>query len=99
MLPQRVRIADRALFRGIEDEMVILDLAEEQYYGLDDVGARMWKLLSEHGDTATVVSQLQAYYNVDEPTLTRDLDSFVEKLIGAGLVVVDDEESRRAQTV
>jgi hypothetical protein len=63
-------------FRGVEDEIAILDLAGDRYYVLDDVGARMWKVLSEHGDTATVVRQLQGYYDVDETTLTSDLDCF-----------------------
>jgi len=89
VLPQKVKISNKALFQEIENEMVILDLAKEQYYGLDDVGARMWHLLSEHGDTTVVVKQLQSYYDTDELTLSRDLAQLIDKLRQAGLVTTE----------
>jgi len=89
VLPQKVNISSKALFQEIENEMVILDLAKEQYYGLDDVGARMWQLLSEHGDTTVVVKQLSTYYDADEITLSRDLAQLIEKLRQAGLVTTE----------
>jgi hypothetical protein len=88
-LPQKVNISNKALFQEIENEMVILDLAKEQYYGLDDVGAKMWHLLSEHGDTTVVVKHLQSYYEADEITLSRDLAQLIEKLRQAGLVTTE----------
>ena len=89
VLPQKVNISNKALFQEIENEMVILDLAKEQYYGLDDVGARMWHLLSEHGDTTVVVKQLRSYYDADELTLSQDLAQLIEKLRQAGLVTTE----------
>ena len=89
MLPQKVTISNKALFQEIENEMVILDLAKEHYYGLDDVGARMWHLLSEHGNTAVVVEQLRSYYDADEATLSQDLATLIEKLRQAGLVTIE----------
>jgi len=88
VLPQKVNISNKALFQEIESEMVILDLAKEQYYGLDDVGARMWRLLSEHGDTTVVIKQLCTYYDADEVTLSQDLAQLIEKLRQAGLVTI-----------
>ena len=89
MLPQKVKVSNRALFQEIQNELVILDLAEEQYYGLDDVGATMWRLLNEHGDTAIVIKELCDYYGVDEAVVSKDLGELLEKLLAAGLVTVE----------
>jgi hypothetical protein len=93
MLPQRIKISERALYQQIENEMVILDLAKEQYYGLDDVGARMWQLIVQHEDTATVLKELGSYYDVDEAVLSKDLSDLIAKLINAGLLTVCTEHN------
>jgi asparagine synthetase B (glutamine-hydrolysing) len=50
-LPNRVeRVAD-ALFQEMEGETVFLEMGSGEYYGIDDVGTRMWRALEE---TATV---------------------------------------------
>lgn len=89
MLPQKIKVSNRALFQEIENEIVILDLAEEQYYGLDDVGAVMWRFLNETDDTATVVQRVSDFYHVDEAIVSKDLGELYEKLLKAGLVTTD----------
>jgi hypothetical protein len=93
MLPQRIKISERALYQQIENEMVILDLAKEQYYGLDDVGARIWQLIVQHGDTPTILKELGSYYDVDQAVLTKDLSDLITKLHNAGLLTVSDEHN------
>jgi hypothetical protein len=90
LLPARVTIPESVLFQELEGESVLLNLADDRYYGLDDVGTRMWQLLAEDGEVATVVKRLQAEYGgeVDEATLRRDLGALIERLAGAGLVTV-----------
>jgi hypothetical protein len=40
---QHVSVPDDVLMRELDGESIILDLATKNYYGLDDVGARMWQ--------------------------------------------------------
>ena len=90
MLPRRVKISERAFFQELDKETVILDMAEEQYWGLDDVGARMWQALADHGDDMqVVVTTLRTVYDVDEAVLINDLAELVERLRVAGLVTVE----------
>ena len=93
MLPQRIKISERALYQQIENEMVILDLAKEQYYGLDDVGARMWQLIVQHEDTDTILKELGSYYDADEAVLSNDLSDLITKLLSAGLLTVSPEHN------
>ena len=89
-LPRRVAPADTTIFQDLETESIMLDLHSEYYFSLDDIGTRMWQLLSEHRETAVVVAHLLEEYDVDEATLHQDLAALIEQLTGAGLLVVSE---------
>jgi hypothetical protein len=76
------------LFREVGEGGVLLNLESERYYILDDVGTRMWELLTELGDVTATAERLLDEYDVDEALLRRDLASLVNELAEAGLIVV-----------
>lgn len=88
-LPARVNISDHILFQEIEGECVLLNMASEQYFGLDDVGTRIWQLLVEDGDPTKALTQLRQVYNVDEATLRTDLARLLEQMSSEGLVSLE----------
>ena len=45
----KVTLSDQVMFRDLGGEMVLLNIETGKYYGLDEVGARIWALLEEHG--------------------------------------------------
>lgn len=92
-LPTHITISPDVLFQGLEGESVLLHLESERYYGLDDVGTRIWELLDEHSDTATVLERLLAEYDADEATLRQDLADLIAKLVAVGMVVVERQTS------
>jgi len=52
----KVTIPDDVVFRDLAGEAVILNLASGIYFGLNEVGTRMWNLLAEHGSTEQILS-------------------------------------------
>jgi hypothetical protein len=88
-----VTVSPNVLFQELQGESVLLNLDNDRYFGLDDVGTRMWHLLSEHGDVVTVLQHLLTEYagEVDEPTLRRDLADLISGLCAAGLVTVQGD--------
>jgi len=84
-LPRSVTIPPEVLFQEVEDEMVLLNLQSEHYYGLDEMGKRIWQLLAEHQDVATVLERLLVEFDVDEAVLRRDLARLIHELVEAGL--------------
>jgi hypothetical protein len=85
--PLALKPAPHVLSQELNGETVLLDLEAEHYYGLDDVGTRVWQLLSEHGDIAAVVARMRQEYAVDEETLREDVLSLVDELRQKGLVI------------
>ena len=94
-LHSTVSIAPTTLFQALDGEAVILDTASGSYYGLDEVGTRMWELLVQHGALQPVVEAMLAEYDVDRATLAHDLTGLVEKLAASGLVTLQSELTRQ----
>jgi len=87
-LPAKIGISDHVLYQEIEGECVLLDMATEQYFGLDDVGTKIWQLLAEDGDTEKTLTKLRQVYAADEATLRTDLTNLVRELCDKGLLNV-----------
>ena len=75
----------------VDDESVFLNLATEEYYGLDAVGTQMWSALVETGRTDLAFDRLIATFDIDAETLNRDLEEFVQRLTERGLLLVGDD--------
>ncbi len=82
----KISIGDSVLYQELEDEIVLLNMANQEYYGLNDVGAEMWKSLMEAGNVAEAGDRLAAKYAVDDAVIRADLETLVRNLIAAGLV-------------
>ena len=91
VLPKTVVASAHTVFQQLDDEMILLNLETERYFELDDVGTRMWHLLTECDHTEQVVAQLLAEYQVDEATLRHDLAMLISQLNASGLVTLDEE--------
>ncbi len=86
MLNRSLQISPDALFQEIGGEAVILDLASSTYFGLDAIGVRIWQLLQDHPEQATICELLLSEYEVDKALLEQDMEKFIGGLLQAGLV-------------
>jgi hypothetical protein len=84
-----VRVPEHVLMRVVDGELVVLNLDNEHYYGLDEVGTAMWEALTTAPTVSDAIRDLLATYDVDEQTLTRDVENLLEDLRARGLVEVD----------
>jgi len=80
-----------------DDESVFLNLATEQYYGLDSTGTAMWAALTETGSVEAALARLLEEFDVGREVLSRDLDALVERLVGRGLIVVEHGPAEQAK--
>ncbi|MEA2602423.1 MAG: hypothetical protein QOF89_3415 [Acidobacteriota bacterium] len=82
----RVAVPETVLFRDLDGEAVLLATESGKYFGLNEVGTRMWSLLHLHGEIEAVCRALLAEYDVAEAQLREDLTRFVDTLVDRGLV-------------
>jgi hypothetical protein len=85
---RRIEIPDSVLIRELQGESVLLNLDSESYFGLDEVGTRMWSALASTQTTDAACEALLSEYEVEPETLRTDLSAFVDALAEAGLVRV-----------
>jgi hypothetical protein len=70
------------------EESAILNLKNSVYYGLDPVGAHIWKLLREPRSIGELRDALVDEYDVEPPRCEQDLLELLEKMRGEGLIEV-----------
>jgi hypothetical protein len=87
-LSQRAAPTDDVLFQEVGGEAVLLNLKSESYFGLDEVGTRVWRLLGEDPALAKVFATLRDEYDVEPDRLEADLLELVSQMSEAGLVRV-----------
>lgn len=91
MMPgfDRVSIPPSVLSQRVGDELVLLDINSGMYYGLNEVGARVWQLLSEGLDVTALVDVLADEYEASHDTLEADVKKLLEDLGAKGLIAGD----------
>lgn len=82
--------SNRILFQKLGSEAVLLNLENEEYYGLDKVGCRMWEVLMEVKTIESALPILLKEYDVDRDTLRRDMEQLISNLRVEKLI--DDAE-------
>ncbi len=79
-------VADDALSRQVGGETVIIDLATEEYFGLNAVGTLLWRGLEEGRPLPAVLDQVVERFEVDRDRAEADLTGLLAALVEAGLV-------------
>lgn len=73
---------------NLNDEMVILHVKTGSYYGLNDVGTRVWNLVQETTTAAAVRDVILSEYDVAQSKLEHDLQALLSDLYRKGLIEV-----------
>jgi hypothetical protein len=68
--------------------LVLLDLERATYFGLNEVGSRMWTLFGEVGLLRGVCDTIEREYAVPRARLEHDLLGLVRTLRDQGLIAV-----------
>jgi len=90
---QKITISEEALSQEVNGETVILDLKSESYFGLDEVGTRIWQLLQEHGDVRKTFDVMLDEFDVEEDQLENDMSALLDEMLEKGLLHVEESKS------
>ncbi len=84
----RVVVKPGHLATDLGDETVIFNTRYEKYYGLNDVGTRVWTLIQQPRTFAEIVSIVTQEYDVEPARFERDLTKLLQDLESAQLIEV-----------
>jgi hypothetical protein len=76
----------------LSGEAAILNLKSGIYYGLNNVGARIWNLLQEPKTINQIRDAILDEYAVERDQCGADLVALLEELLSKGLIEVKDEK-------
>ncbi|MGQ0540084.1 MAG: PqqD family protein [Gemmatimonadaceae bacterium] len=81
--------APNVIFKRLPEGAVIYSTSSEIYFGLNDVGARIWELLPPACRTfAEMCQQLgREYPDAPPPLIRRDVTRYLDELLSSGLAV------------
>ena len=82
----RLVVPDRVVTRRVEGTTVLLNTQSGRSFALDEVGTRVWTLLTSSPTVQAAYAALLAEYEVDPEQLRHDLESLIENLGARDLV-------------
>lgn len=85
-LQRRYTPAAHILFSQLHQEGVLLNLKSEQYFGLDEVGTKIWQGCQNGRTLEEIADQLADEYEVSWEQLTDDLLTYVQELLAEGIL-------------
>ena len=87
-LNQTITPSPEVISQEVSGETVLLDLQSENYFGLDEVGTRIWQLIRDNGELRTIYNTLLEEYEVEETRLWTDLEALLTEACERGLITL-----------
>ena len=64
----------------IDGEIVMMSIENGKYYGLDEVGSCIWRMLEKPHPVADIITQILVDYEVERATCEEDVMRFLQQL-------------------
>ncbi len=64
----------------IDGETVMMSIQNGEYYGLDEIGSRIWALIKEPVRVSSLIDTLLERFDVDRETCEKDVLKFLNDL-------------------
>ena len=72
---------------AIEDEVVVMRLADGDFFSMEGTARAIWRLIDGTRDRDAILAALREAYDAPADTLAAELDGFLAELREAGLIV------------
>lgn len=94
-IPGRSRVvqAPDVLVQQLEGEVVLLNLANGYYYGMDENSNHMYQILVSSTSVRAAYESLLVEFEIEPDLLQADLDQFLSQLLENGLVIYVEDQT------
>lgn len=87
-LDARVTAVPDLLASNLAGDMVLLNLADGVYYGLDLVGTYIWSRIADPKSVRELIDDVTAHFDVDKHQCEGDVLAFLVNLVANRLVLI-----------
>lgn len=85
--PENYIEQNKEVFAGkIDNETVMMHIQTGKYYGLDDIGSRIWKMAEEKIQVKEIIAQLIDEFDVDKQQCEKDVIELLNDLKSNDLI-------------
>lgn len=85
------QVTPQVLSSKIDEEVILMSIEADSYFGLDPVGSHIWDLLSRQPATVDeLVILLTQEYEIDEGTCRKDVQVFIDDMSTRKLIMPVD---------
>ena len=78
---------ERVLATRVEDQLALFDVDVGSYYGLDEVGGRVWELCDGSRELSDLVAVIGDEYDAPLDVVASDLKALLDDLASENLIV------------
>ena len=75
----------------MDGEVVMMSIDNGEYYGLDEIGSRIWELIELPVSISCLVDSLTNEFEVEKAECENDTIEFLDDLLQKGLLLVKNE--------
>ena len=83
-----VTVSDGVLFQDLDGELVLLSMESGEYFSLNEVGAKIWVLITSDWSIPDILKSFINQFDASEEQLTGDIEMFLEHLLDHKLISV-----------
>lgn len=88
IIDTQIKMNSNVIYQDLGGELVLLNTENGAYYGLNELGAKIWVLLKEDWSMNKICDSLFNQYEVSMEHLTVDVENFVRVLVDDGLATI-----------
>jgi hypothetical protein len=81
-----LRKSEHQVSCNLDDEVAILETRNALYFGLNEVGAHIWRLLDEPSSVERICESVAEHFDVERAACRNDVLGFLQKMQQAGLI-------------
>lgn len=87
----KVTVTPDQVSSEVSGEIIILQVKDGMYFGLDDVGAVVWQAIQTPRTVDEIVNTMMGEFEVDREKCQADVCALLEQMAAAKLVSIENE--------
>ena len=87
----KYKLIDHVSLTRVDNDMVLLDMHEGQYYGLNHVGAQFLNLIQNNTELDDAIMQIAQSFTTDYNQVKGDINDLIKQLIAKKILEIVNE--------